>query len=110
MSVPEVVTKVWESHQQAPARIRLIDTFMVYLMAAGVAQFVFCVVFGNYPFNAFLAGFGANVAQFVLLASLRQQIDPSNRKEFSSVSPQRAFRDFVLGSLMLHFVSWHFVN
>lgn len=106
----DVVTKVVESYKQAPARLQLIDAFMAFLVASGIAQFAFCVVFGNYPFNAFLAGFGANVAQFVLLASLRQQVDPTNSKEFSSISPKRAFRDFILGSLVLHFICWHFVN
>lgn len=101
---------VCKDHQNAPARIKLIDQFMVYLLICGIAQFAFCIVVGNYPFNAFLAGFGTVVAQFVLLANLRQQINPANAKEFKQISPTRAFSDFVFGSLVLHFLGYHFVN
>lgn len=63
------------------------------------------------PFNAFLAGFSACVGQFVLTASLRIQTNPANRKEFSeSFSDERAFADFVFGSLILHFFCINFIN
>ena len=65
---------------------------------------------GGQPFNAFLAGFGATVGQFVLTVSLRIQTDPANAAEFPSVSPERAFADYVLGSLLLHFFCVNFVN
>lgn len=32
------------------------------------------------------------------------QVDPSN-KDFSSISPERAFADYVLANLVLHLVS-----
>lgn len=41
------------------------------------------------PFNAFLAGFAADVGQFVLTASLRMQTNPQNQKEFETISPER---------------------
>ena len=41
------------------------------------------------PFNAFLAGFGATVGQFVLAAGLRVQTDGGNRGEFGSVGHER---------------------
>lgn len=41
------------------------------------------------PFNAFLAGFSADVGQFVLTASLRMQTNPANQKEFATISPER---------------------
>ena len=31
-----------------PSRTKLIDAFLVFLMAVGVLQFVYCVVAGNY--------------------------------------------------------------
>ncbi|KAG7005977.1 aromatic amino acid aminotransferase C56E4.03 [Physcia stellaris] len=76
----------------------------------------------RWPFNAFLSGFSATVGQFVLTASLRIQCNPANKKEFESVSHERedgtgltkvfyrAFADFVLGSLILHFFCVNFVN
>ncbi|KAL0639628.1 oligosaccharyltransferase complex subunit epsilon [Maublancomyces gigas] len=81
---------VWRNYlQSTPQRTKLIDTFLGFLVVAGVLQFVYCVLAGNYPFNAFLAGFSATVGQFVLTASLRIQSNPANKDEFSSVSPER---------------------
>ncbi|KAK6342685.1 oligosaccharyltransferase complex subunit epsilon [Orbilia javanica] len=106
-----VAGAIWEKYQKdTPQRTKLIDVFMGFLVAVGALQFVYCVVAGNYPFNAFLAGFSATVGQFVLTASLRIQTNPANKTEFSSVSPERAFADFVFGSLILHFFCVNFIN
>ncbi|EKM59582.1 uncharacterized protein PHACADRAFT_250174 [Phanerochaete carnosa HHB-10118-sp] len=91
-------------------RLKLIDAFLVFLMIAGVLQFVYCVLVTNFPFNAFLAGFGSCVGQFVLTASLRSQVNPANRNEFKDVSPERAFADFALGSVVLHFFVYNFLG
>lgn len=106
----DTAQQLWAEHVSAPKRVRLIESFMAYLVVCAGVQFAFCIVFGNYPFNAFVAGFGACVGQFVLLANLRQQIHPDNAKEFSTIAPKRAFTDFILGSLVLHFMSYHFIN
>lgn len=64
----------------------------------------------NQPFNAFLSGFSATVGQFVLTASLRMQTNAENKAEFESISHERAFADFVFGSLLLHFFCVNFIN
>lgn len=46
---------------------------MGFLAIVAVVQFLYCILAGNYPFNAFLSGFCAAVGQFVLTASLRMQ-------------------------------------
>ena len=90
-SYPELVASVWNSYlESTPQRTKLLDVFMAFLVLVGGVQFVYCVVAGNYPFNAFLSGFGATVGQFVLTAALRIQSDTSNLKsEFHSRSPER---------------------
>ncbi|KAF3175275.1 oligosaccharyltransferase complex subunit epsilon [Orbilia oligospora] len=106
-----VAGAIWQKYQKdTPQRTKLIDVFLGFLVIVGALQFVYCVVAGNYPFNAFLAGFAATVGQFVLTASLRIQTNPANKTEFSSVSPERAFADFVFGSLTLHFFCVNFIN
>lgn len=62
------------------------------------------------PFNAFLSGFSATVGQFVLTVSLRIQTNPENTSEFGSISHERAFADFIFGSLLLHFFCVNFIN
>ncbi|KAK5172129.1 oligosaccharyltransferase complex subunit epsilon [Saxophila tyrrhenica] len=93
-----------------PQRTKLLDAFMVFLMTVGLLQFVYCVIAGNYPFNAFLSGFSATVGQFVLTASLRMQTNRENEKEFEGLSHERAFADYVFGSMILHFFCVNFIN
>ncbi|KAL2122893.1 hypothetical protein VTJ04DRAFT_3348 [Mycothermus thermophilus] len=93
-----------------PQRTKLIDAFMAFLVAVGVVQFAYCVLAGNYPFNAFLSGFAATVGQFVLTASLRIQTTEANKSDFPAVSPERAFADYIVCSLILHFFCVNFIN
>ncbi|KAI9053737.1 hypothetical protein LZ554_002688 [Drepanopeziza brunnea f. sp. 'monogermtubi'] len=110
-SPQDVAYGIWKSYlAQTPQRTKLIDAFMGFLVVVGVLQFVYCVIAGNYPFNAFLSGFSATVGQFVLTASLRIQTNVENKAEFVDVSPERAFADYVFGSLILHFFCVNFIN
>lgn len=52
--------------KDTPRRLKLIDAYLFYILITGVIQFVYGVVFGTFPFNAFLAGFISTVASFVL--------------------------------------------
>ncbi|KAF2831356.1 defender against death DAD protein [Ophiobolus disseminans] len=95
---------------KTPQRVKLLDAFMAFLVVVGALQFFYVVLVGNFPFNAFLSGFSATVGQFVLTASLRIQTNPENKAEFENISHERAFADFVLGSLLLHFFCVNFIN
>ncbi|TGO18114.1 hypothetical protein BTUL_0012g00580 [Botrytis tulipae] len=110
-SPQQVAIGIWKNYlNKTPQRTKLIDVFMSFLVVVGVLQFVYCILAGNYPFNAFLSGFSATVGQFVLTASLRIQTNEENKAEFNSVSPERAFADYVFGSLILHFFCVNFIN
>ncbi|EIN10326.1 oligosaccharyl transferase epsilon subunit [Punctularia strigosozonata HHB-11173 SS5] len=105
------IENLWNTYNETTtARLKFVDAFLFFLMLSGVAQFVYCVLVTNFPFNAFLAGFGSTVGQFVLTASLRSQVNPENRSEFKEVSPERAFADFALGSIVLHFFVFNFLG
>ncbi|KAF7555629.1 hypothetical protein G7046_g6497 [Stylonectria norvegica] len=93
-----------------PQRTKLVDVFLLFLVVVGALQFLYCVLAGNYPFNAFLSGFSATVGQFVLTISLRMQTTEANKDDFPSVSPERAFADYVVCSLILHFFCVNFIN
>ncbi|EAQ92711.1 hypothetical protein CHGG_00946 [Chaetomium globosum CBS 148.51] len=93
-----------------PQRTKLLDAFLAFLVTVGGLQFAYCVLAGNYPFNAFLSGFSATVGQFVLTASLRIQTTEANKGDFPAVSPERAFADYVVCSLILHFFCVNFIN
>lgn len=107
----KVVNSVMENYvNKATVRTKLIDSFMAFLVLLGVLQFVFCLLVGTFPFNAFLGGFSSTVGQFILTANLRIQTNKENYDEFKHVSPERAFVDFTFGSLILHFIVYHFIN
>ncbi|KAF8528924.1 DAD/Ost2 [Hysterangium stoloniferum] len=105
------VEALWKSYNEnTSSRLKLIDAFLLFIMLSGISQFIYCIVVTNYPFNAFLAGFSSSVGQFVLTASLRSQVNPLNRSQFKEVSPERAFADFALGSIVLHFFVFNFLG
>ncbi|OJJ70551.1 hypothetical protein ASPBRDRAFT_44749, partial [Aspergillus brasiliensis CBS 101740] len=134
-SIYDIAHTVWQQYlATTPQRTMLLDAFMGFLVLVGGVQFVYCVVGGNYPFNAFLSGFCAAVGQFVLTASLRMQTSStstsssssggvggakgkggkkgasaSTAEEGSGVSHERAFADYVFGSLILHFFCINFI-
>ncbi|EAW08343.1 putative oligosaccharyl transferase subunit Dad1 [Aspergillus clavatus NRRL 1] len=128
-SIYQIANHVWQQYlTTTPQRTLLLDAFMAFLLLVGAVQFVYCVVAGNYPFNAFLSGFCAAVGQFVLTASLRMQTSsdektarkPSSKGknarfaalegEEPGVSHERAFADYIFGSLILHFFCINFIN
>lgn len=97
-------------------RLKLIDSFLVFLVGLGVLQFAYVLIIGNFPFNAFLGGFIACVGQFVLTVSLRLQygsVEPGQRgsaEKAFTITPERALGDYVFASLILHFIVFHFIN
>ncbi|KAK7696582.1 hypothetical protein QCA50_001240 [Cerrena zonata] len=97
-------------NETTSSRLKTVDAFLVFLMLSGIVQFLYCILVTNFPFNAFLAGFSSCVGQFVLTASLRSQVNPANRAEFKDVSPERAFADFAMGSIVLHFFVFNFLG
>lgn len=122
----------------AQPRLKLIDLFLIFLVLLGILQFIYVLIIGNFPFNSFLGGFISCVGQFVLLVSLRLQINDStttttnkesddqleldedkiengttgggNGRLFKEITPERSFGDFIFASLILHFIVIHFIN
>ncbi|KGO44645.1 Defender against death DAD protein [Penicillium expansum] len=130
-SAAEIAGHVWQQYASTTSqRTLLLDAFMAFLVLVGGLQFVYCVLVGNYPFNAFLSGFSASVGQFVLTASLRMQTSDSgtgsgskpsskgknarfadeSEEQGTGTSHERAFADYIFGSLILHFFCVNFIN
>jgi oligosaccharyltransferase complex subunit epsilon len=44
-----IAAHVWSNYlRRTPQRVKLLDTFMAFLVVVGVLQFVYCVLGGNY--------------------------------------------------------------
>jgi len=91
-------------------RIKQVDAFLAFLMVNGGIQFLYCLLFGTYPFNAFLAGFGVCVGMFVLTVSLRMQLVDILHAEFPEMSQERAFAEYLACSFALQFFCINFIN
>ncbi|MCJ1477538.1 oligosaccharyltransferase complex subunit epsilon [Lambiella insularis] len=90
LSLLDTIKMTWGIYlETTPSRLKAADTFMVHLMITALPQFVYCLLFGTYPFNAFLSGFGICVGQFVLTANLRMQCNPENAADFTAVTEER---------------------
>ncbi|KAI9488213.1 DAD/Ost2 [Zychaea mexicana] len=101
----------WTAYRKdTPASLKLIDVYLSYIMLSGIIQFVYMILAGTFPYNAFLAGFISTVGSFVLAVNLRIQTNPQNASTFKTISPERAFADFVAISLLLHFFCVHFLG
>jgi oligosaccharyltransferase complex subunit epsilon len=50
---------------------KYIDSFLLFVLASGIIQFVYLLVQGTFPYNAFLASFICSVGLFCLTVNLR---------------------------------------
>ncbi|KAJ2471078.1 oligosaccharyltransferase complex subunit epsilon [Coemansia sp. RSA 2322] len=95
--------------RETPLRLKLIDTYMAFCVAVGLAQFAYCLLVGTFPYNAFLAGFGSAVSCFVFAANLRIKSNSKNTSQFSG-TPEGAFTEFVVCHILLHFIVANFLG
>ncbi|XP_006013525.1 dolichyl-diphosphooligosaccharide--protein glycosyltransferase subunit DAD1 [Latimeria chalumnae] len=110
-SVLAVVSRFVEEYlSSTPHRLKLVDSYLFYILLTGGLQFLYCLLVGTFPFNSFLSGFISCVGSFVLAVCLRIQINPQNKNEFLGISPERAFADFLFANVILHLVVINFIG
>ncbi|CAM0137666.1 Dolichyl-diphosphooligosaccharide-protein glycosyltransferase subunit dad1 [Umbelopsis sp. WA50703] len=105
------IQRLGKSYQQnTSTSLKFIDVYLVFIMASGVFQFLYMLAVGTFPYNAFLAGFISTVGSFVLAANLRIQTNAQNSPDFKGISPERAFADFAICSILLHLFCVNFLG
>merc|ERR1739848_767381 len=110
-SISTVVTKFLNEYaSNTPTKLKIVDAYLGYIFFTGVIQFVYCCLVGTFPFNAFLSGFITCVGSFILGVCLRLQVNPQNKSQFESISPERAFADFLFAHIILHLVVMNFIG
>merc|ERR1712212_292682 len=106
-----VVVKFYDEYMQStPKRLKIIDAYLFYVMMTGIIQFLYCCLVGTFPFNSFLSGFISTVGSFILAVCLRLQSNPQNKIDFSSISVERSFADFIFAHVILHLVVMNFIG
>ncbi|GAB1603764.1 dolichyl-diphosphooligosaccharide--protein glycosyltransferase subunit dad1-like [Argonauta hians] len=106
-----VLAKFWDEYMvNTPKKLKIIDAYLVYVFLTGVMQFLYICVVGTFPFNSFLSGFISSVGSFILAVCLRLQVNPQNKSDFTTISPERAFADFTFANVILHLVVMNFIG
>ncbi|GIL69494.1 hypothetical protein Vretimale_13597 [Volvox reticuliferus] len=109
MVLSAIISAFSDEYKKSPVRVKVLDAFLIYALATAGVQFAYMMLVGTFPFNAFLAGFLSCVGFFALTVCLRMQVDPAN-KDFTGISPERAFADYCLANLVLHLVVWNYMG
>ncbi|KAM6963401.1 dolichyl-diphosphooligosaccharide--protein glycosyltransferase subunit DAD1-like [Aplochiton taeniatus] len=110
-SVLSVISRFFEEYTtKTSTKLKVVDAYLFYILLTGALQFLYCLLVGTFPFNSFLSGFISCVGAFILGVCLRIQINPENKEEFVSISPERAFADFLLAHTVLHLVVINFIG
>lgn len=111
VSLGFVISKFYDDYTtNTPKRLKIIDAYLFYIVLTGVIQFVYCMLVGTFPFNSFLSGFISSVGSFILAVCLRLQVNPQNKGQFVSISPERGFADFIFAHIILHLVVMNFIG
>ncbi|OCT44573.1 Dolichyl-diphosphooligosaccharide--protein glycosyltransferase subunit dad-1 [Cladophialophora carrionii] len=107
-SPQEIIVHVWNRYlQDTPSRTMLLDAFMAWLVVVGAVQFLYCILAGNYTSER-----PPTSASAAAKKSTAKTIDGISGEviEQGKISSERAFADFVFGSLILHGFCVNFIN
>eukprot|EP01025_Chloroclados_australasicus_P024764 TRINITY_DN2483_c0_g1_i1.p4 TRINITY_DN2483_c0_g1~~TRINITY_DN2483_c0_g1_i1.p4 ORF type:complete len:113 (-),score=4.78 TRINITY_DN2483_c0_g1_i1:521-859(-) len=106
----EIAKTFLTEYQKIPSTLRLLDAFIVCAGLTAALQFTYMLMFGSFPFNAFLAGFFGCLGFLVLTICLRLQVSANNRDQFKGLTPEKAFADYVLCNCVLFLVVWSYIG
>lgn len=66
-SVLSVISRFLEEYSSStPTRLKVVDSYLLYILLTGALQFLYCLLVGTFPFNSFLSGFISCVGAFIL--------------------------------------------
>lgn len=66
-NLTSVIFKFYDGYlNTTPKKLKIIDSYLLYVLLTGIVQFLYCCLVGTFPFNSFLSGFISTVSCFVL--------------------------------------------
>ena len=109
-TVPQILELFASSYKEStPKKVKVLDLYLVCILATAVVQVVYCFLVGSFPFNSFLSGFLAAVGMFVLTVGLRVQV-MEGKENFAGRSVERAFAEYVFCCLILFLAAFNLMG
>eukprot|EP00890_Picochlorum_soloecismus_P001755 jgi/Picsp_1/2580/NSC_00811-R1_dolichyl-diphosphooligosaccharide--protein glycosyltransferase subunit dad1 len=107
LPIGEIRKTLANKYTKTPIKIKVLDAFAATALTTALLQFLYALLVGSFPFNAFLAGFFSCIGSFVLTLCLRLQISEGY---VASKSQERAFVDYVLAMTTLFLAAWCYIG
>ena len=112
-SLGTILCKLYDEYRiKTPKKLKIVDSYLVYVLLTGMIQFLYCVLVGTFPFNSFLSGFISTVACFILgskfdFFSVFVLYEPIG--EYAGSNTMRAFGwliDWVIYQMLIRCNAW----
>lgn len=102
------VAKILETNykKNTSSRTKLIDLFIVFNLVLAAVQYVYMKLAGNFPYNAFLAGFFCTMGTATLTSCLRMTIESKKTEK----SEEKAFIEYMALCLLLYLVVFNYLG
>lgn len=114
-------------------KLKILDIFIVFCVLLAGTQLFYCLAVGTFPFNSFLSGFFGAVGAAILTVSLRLHVaaelcslqspasasaeaDSDDNLSLDKLAgttlqpAEKAFRDYVVGMVILFVCMWNFMG
>jgi len=88
--------------KSTPVRAQLCDVYIAFCVLVAVLQYVYMKVAGDFPYNAFLAGFYCCIGVATLTVCLRVQLD--------SKRVQTEYAEYLWCCLLIFLVSFNYLG
>ena len=105
----ELIEEFYENYKEANSqKLRLIDTFVVFIFLVFCVQMVYVFLNGLDPMNSFLSGVMACLGTMILLVCLRLHVNPNTK--LPTDSPEKVYAEYLVASFILYFVCINFMG
>jgi oligosaccharyltransferase complex subunit epsilon len=88
------------------SRTKLIDLFILFNLVLTFVQYVYMKLAGNFPYNAFLAGFFCTLGTATLTSCLRMSVESKKAEK----SEEKAFIEYMALCLLLYLVVFNYLG
>ncbi|KAJ5068851.1 dolichyl-diphosphooligosaccharide--protein glycosyltransferase subunit dad1 [Anaeramoeba ignava] len=106
----QIVKKLIQEYRtQTSAPLKIFDAFLLWQFISGIMMFVYVIVAGNFPFNAFLAAFISAVGFFILTVSVRLKFS-SGKQEKNHLINKKEFAEFFVCGVVLFLAVFGYIG